>query len=260
MLFFCGHFLLIFTGFLLSVMGGGGSILSLPILIYCFQLPPHLAASYSLLIVSFSSLFALLGKVKERDFSLSIAFYLGIPATLGTYLIRRFSEELIPPVLFGVISGENLLKILFILTLFVVAFLMLRAPSYTSQKKPRPLMMVGAGFLIGLYTGFLGIGGGFILIPTFVYLGGIDIKKAVATSLLIIMVKSSLGVLGDLHTATSFKLSLVLSSLGACAGGTLLGIFFTKKISKEQLKGLFSYFILLLALTLSIVELRALSA
>jgi uncharacterized protein len=246
-----GYAVSILIGVVLGLMGGGGSILTIPVLVYIFNVEPVLATAYSLFVVGSTSLVAAIPKYKEHLVNLRTGFLFGIPSIVSMFITRKWIVPALPDTILTV-SDFTLSKGTFILGLF--ALLMVLA-SYSmirgNGQKSHPRLVakikwhwvVLEGLLIGFLTGIVGAGGGFLIIPALVLLTGLQIKIAVGTSLFIIAINSLMGFAGDLLTHP-MDWPLLLSVTTFAIAGTFIGNIFSRKISQEKLKTGFGWFTL----------------
>lgn len=256
-----GYISAILIGISLGLIGGGGSILAVPILAYLFLLDEKVATAYSLFIVGFSSLIGGLGQHKQGNVDWKTAIVFGIPALLGVWLVRHFVIPMLPDVLFNIGTIE-ITRRMGMFGFFAIIML-LAAYSMLSEKERKggtgivkynyPLIIV-EGIAVGAVTGFVGAGGGFLVIPALVFLANLEMKKAIGTSLVIIAIKSLTGFfLGD---ALSMEIDwLFLSIFTFLAGiGIFIGIYISKFLDGDKLKKGFGYFIILMAIFIFIME------
>lgn len=245
-----GYALAVFIGVVLGLIGGGGSILAVPVLVYVFHLDPTIATSYSLFIVGVTSLAgagfqAAKGNV---DFRAIVAF--GITSVLTVFLTRKYVLPMIPEELFSV-AGFAVYRSAAIMVLFSALMLassvsmILGYDRGDNNQKGRfvlaQLGMLGVG--IGLVTGLLGAGGGFLIIPTLVILAQMPIKRAIGTSLLIIAINSLVGFAGDIgHVRVEWK--FLLSFLSVTVAGVIVGSLLGRHVSGDRLRGGFGWFLL----------------
>lgn len=255
-----GYVASIGIGIILGLLGGGGSILSIPILVYLFQVDAVMASAYSLFIVGFTSLVGAIPKYQDHLVDLKTSFLFGIPSILSIFITRKWIVPAIPEVIFQ-IDGFTFSKRLLILGLF--AFLMIvsswsmirgRKDLSSDDHERRIGLLLCEGVLIGFLTGLIGAGGGFLIIPALVWLTGLPFKTAVGTSLLIIAINSLLGFVGDLLNST-MNWNLLLSITGLAVLGILIGNKFQKRVSGSRLKVLFGWLILLMGLWILTIEL-----
>jgi uncharacterized membrane protein YfcA len=263
-MFVLGFILAIFVGISLGLIGSGGSILTVPILVYVMGVDPVLATAYSLFIVGVTALVggiqnARIGKV---DFKTALVF--GIPSIISVYVTRAFLVPIIPESIFTLFNFE-VTKPIFLMVIFAIVMV---AASITMIKPQRikvieeespisynyPLIVL-EGSLIGVLTGLVGAGGGFLIIPALVLLAKMPMKKAVGTSLFIIAAKSLIGFTGDLKGSEIIDWKLLLLFTTASIIGIIIGILLAKKISGEKLKTSFGWFVLIMGLYIIVKEL-----
>ena len=255
-----GYIASIFIGLSLGLIGGGGSILTVPVLVYLFSVNPTIATSYSLFIVGSTSLIGAIRKYAIGQVSLKTAQLFGITSVITVLLTRRYIIPAIPEHL-GMVGSIALTKSMLTMVLFAILMLlasvsMIRGRKDAEEKeKPIdvvPLLLYGVG--IGLVTGFLGAGGGFLLIPALVYFVGLDMKKAVGTSLAIIAFNSLIGFAGDIGTV-KMDWPLLLTITGIATAGIFTGIIMGKKIPGRNLKKGFGWFVLAMGIYIMAKEL-----
>jgi hypothetical protein len=250
-----GYIASIFMGLSLGMIGGGGSILTVPILVYLFGINPILATAYSLFIVGLTALFGGFGYLKKGEVDLKTGFIFAVPSFIGVYLTRRFVVPSLPDPVFSIgemAIGKSLLIMLFFAVLMLAASVsMITAKKTTTPKAPlSPAMKFGLisleGLVVGGVTGFVGAGGGFLIIPALVVLVGMPMKIAVGTSLFIIAAKSLIGFVGDLQGAAVIDWKLMLTVAAIAIVGLFLGMSLSKKVSETALKKGFGYFVLIM--------------
>lgn len=258
-----GYLAAMFIGISLGLIGGGGSILTLPVLVYLFRIPPVLATSYSLLIVGSTSLIGAYRSYNKNQVDLRTTFLFGLSSIATVLLTRKFILPLIPEQLFH-IAGFQVTRSIVTMVLFA-ALMLLAARSMISEKKcsqkeadvltyNRPyakLLWYGAG--IGLVTGLLGAGGGFLLIPALVMLVRLPMKKAVGTSLLIIALNSLAGFLSDVGSYTTDWLLLLIIT-GIAIAGITIGSILSQKIPGDRLKKGFGWFVMGMSIYIILTE------
>jgi uncharacterized protein len=251
-----GYLASILIGVSLGLIGGGGSILTVPVLVYLFQVEPVLATAYSLFIVGASSLVGAWPKYKQGFVNLKTAIIFGIPSIASVYATRKFLVPAIPLEL-GTIAGFEITKSLMMMLLFAVlmvaaSFSMIRSKSSIvdikeeAQKFNYPIILL-EGALVGVLTGLVGAGGGFLIIPALVMLSKLPMKQAVGTSLLIIAAKSLIGFTGDLGNKT-MDWTLLLSVTALAIAGIFIGDKLSKRIDGNKLKKGFGWFVLIMGL------------
>jgi uncharacterized membrane protein YfcA len=240
----------------LGLIGGGGSILTVPVLVYLFHVDPVQATAYSLFIVGASSLVGAWPKYKQGFVNLKTAIIFGIPSIAAVFATRKFIVPAIPNEL-GEFAGIAITKSLLMMMLFAVlmvaaSFSMIRSKKNKEtelegeQKFNYPLILL-EGALVGILTGLVGAGGGFLIIPALVMLSKLPMKQAVGTSLLIIAAKSLIGFTGDLGNRT-MDWTLLLTVTALAIAGIFIGDKLSKRIDGNKLKTGFGWFILVMGL------------
>ncbi|MFM1971435.1 MAG: hypothetical protein RL185_117 [Bacteroidota bacterium] len=252
-----GYFASILIGISLGLIGGGGSILTVPVLVYLFAVDAVTATAYSLFIVGASSLVGAWPKYKQGFVNLKTALIFGIPSIASVYATRKFLVPAIPTEL-GNIAGFEITKSLLMMMLFAVlmvaaSFSMIKtkkseaeSTEEAEQKFNYPMILL-EGALVGMLTGLVGAGGGFLIIPALVMLSKLPMKQAVGTSLLIIAAKSLIGFTGDLGNRT-MDWTLLLSVTALAIAGIFIGDKLSKKIDGNKLKKGFGWFVLVMGL------------
>ncbi|MFC3560219.1 sulfite exporter TauE/SafE family protein [Pedobacter jamesrossensis] len=241
-------------GISLGLIGGGGSILTMPVLVYLFGVSPLLATSYSLFIVGSTSLIGTFGNFKRGLVNIKTALLFGSASISTVFFTRKLIIPNIPKSIFKIGSFEltenMLMMVLFAVLMVAAALAMIRGgKDETSAERERPKLKVEKlllyGISIGLATGFLGAGGGFLLIPTLVILVGLPMKEAVGTSPFIIALNSLIGFTGDLghfHIDWIFLAKITTVAIA----GILAGGMMSKKIDGGKLKRGFGWFVLVM--------------
>jgi uncharacterized membrane protein YfcA len=246
MLAFFGYLAAIFVGVVLGLLGGGGSILAIPILVYLFRIEPVLASAYSLFIVGVTSLIGAIPKYREQLVKLRTGLVFGIPSIATIFFTRRVIVPAIPEVVVQldsvVITKRLLILGVFALLMLFAAIPMIRGKREISSanRKFRTLLVMVEGALIGFLTGFVGAGGGFLIIPALVFLTGLQFKAAVGTSLFIIAINSLFGFLGDVLYLT-IDWALLLSLTAVAVLGIFLGHYYSRKVSQIRLRMAFGW-------------------
>ena len=238
-------------GISLGLIGGGGSILTVPVMVYLFGVNPLLATSYSLFIVGTTSSVGAYQSFRNSQVNIKTSLLFGISSISTVFIIRKFLIPRIPPQLFTIAGFQVTLNImtmvLFALLMLVASFLMIRDKKSSATNLPTHsgnisnLLICGVG--IGFATGLLGAGGGFLLIPTLVILLRLPMKEAVGTSLMIIAMNSLVGFSGDLgHFQIDWPFLLKVTAIAIA--GVFFGIFLSTKINGSKLKKGFGWFVL----------------
>ena len=250
-----GYILALGMGGVLGLLGGGGSILSVPILVYIFKIPAALATSYSLFVVGTTSAIAAIRYRKMLN--LKIAALFAIPSTIGVILSRRYVLAPMPDqinISSWVFSKDDVVMLVFGILVVVISFFMLRAKDdgYEVKVKTPTLRAMGLiileGLVIGGLTGFVGAGGGFMIVPALTLLVGISMREAISTSLLIIAIKSLAGFFGDIHLAISINWWFLLGFTSMTIIGAFIGVKLNKNISTMVLRRAFAYLVLIVGI------------
>ena len=259
-----GYFASLVIGISLGLIGGGGSILTVPVLVYLFGVNPVLATAYSLFIVGTSSLVGSIPKYKQGLVNLKTALIFGIPAIAAVFVTRKFIVPAIPKEVFNigdfVITKSILMMVLFAILMVFASISMIRdkkkieSEKLVEKQKFNYPMILLEGAIVGILTGLVGAGGGFLIIPALVLFSKLPMKQAVGTSLLIIAAKSLIGFTGDLSNYT-MDWKLLLTVTGLAIIGIFIGDALSKKIDGNKLKKGFGWFVLIMGIYIIIKEL-----
>lgn len=246
-----GYIASILIGVVLGLLGGGGSILSIPILVYLFGVEPVMASAYSLFIVGVTSFVGAIPKYREHLINLKTGFSFGIPSILAIFCTRKWVVPAIPDIVFQagefILTKRGLLLGLFALLMVLASFSLIRKKKeiVSNTQRFRTLLVIIEGTLIGFLTGLVGAGGGFLIIPALVFLTGLPFKTAVGTSLFIIAINSLLGFVGDLlNYEIDWFFLLSITSLAVL--GILAGNFLSRRILSLYLRKAFGWLTLLM--------------
>lgn len=251
----------ILIGLILGLIGGGGSILTVPIFVYLLGIDPVYATAYSLFVVGVTSgVGAIRFSMKSLvDYKTGIVF--AIPALFSVYITRKFLVPAIPETIFNigdfVLSKDVGIMIFFALVMLIASISMIRGrkEQQNSSSKPKlniPIILI-EGVVVGIVTGLVGAGGGFLIIPALVLLAKLPMKTAVATSLLIISAKSLIGFIGDVQNlAIDWKFILGFTALSII--GIFIGIYLSQFIKANNLKKAFGWFVLAMGIYIILKE------
>ncbi len=251
---FIGYLSIFLMGMTLGVIGAGGSILTVPILVYLFAISPTLATAYSLVLVGSTALAGGIRHIIQGSYDREAFFLFGMPSVVGVYLSRRFLLPSIPQKLGSLlgyeITRDGLIMLIFSGLMLSAALLMIRgkkpekSPTEKAQQ-PNRLIAAGEGLIVGGITGMVGAGGGFLIVPVMTWLLKLPIRTAIATSLLVIAAKSLIGFIGDLQGSQVIEWKFLFGLLALSSAGILIGVQLGKKIPTTKLQRGFGWFVLL---------------
>ena len=248
-------------GLTLGLIGAGGSILTVPILVYVFHVKPVVATAYSLLIVGFSALAGTLSYWKGCKVYFKEALAFALPAMTAVWLTRSYLVPSIPETVFG-FSKDSFIMVLFSLMMIAAALAMFRKKSGQQQTKleltihQAPRIILGS-LTVGLLTGLVGAGGGFLIIPSLIAIFGLGMKEAVGTSLAIITINSLVGFNGDLRLGLTVDWYLLALFLLLTLSGVLSGSMLSRHIDGKKIKSFFALFTLILGLIIFFHEIAS---
>ncbi|MEO6639366.1 MAG: sulfite exporter TauE/SafE family protein [Ginsengibacter sp.] len=257
-----GYVASLFIGISLGLIGGGGSILTVPVLVYLFSVNPVLSTSYSLFIVGSTSLVGAINNYRQDAVRIKVALLFGITSVTTVFITRKFIMPFIPENLFTIgsytITHSIVTMVLFAVLMIVAANAMIKngdtvKEDVVSKSKINLPKLLIYGIAVGLATGLLGAGGGFLLIPTLVLFVGLPMKEAVGTSLLIIALNSLIGFTGDIG---HFNIDWVFLAIitGIAIAGIFIGDLVSKKVEGEKLKKIFGWFVMIMGIYILISE------
>lgn len=259
-----GYIVAVLIGISLGLIGSGGSILTVPVLVYLFKVEPVLATTYSLCIVGLSSIAGVISKIRQKLLVTKVILVFGIPSMLGVIFSRKFILPSIPKEFHlwnGYMMSKNNFVMLFFAMLMLAAALSIilgkKNKSENENIAPHFGLLLGlAGLAEGTVTGIVGAGGGFLIIPALVLLARLPMKNAIASSLFIITVKSLIGFVGDLtHTTIDFK--LLVSIVILATGGILIGNYLNNKMDGTKLKKGFGWFVFIMSIIIFIEQIAS---
>ena len=258
-----GYIGALLIGVVLGLIGGGGSILTVPVLVYLMAINPVTATAYSLFVVGTSALVGALRNLPKKLIDFRTAIVFAIPAFITVYLTRMYLVPAIPEEIFsigGLMITKNIGIMLFFAIIMVVASISMITQKCTEDTGEEqavqynyPLIIL-EGIVVGLLTGIVGAGGGFLIIPALVLLAKLPMKKAVASSLLIIAFKSLIGFIGDVQNL-EIDWPFLLIFTGLSIAGIWLGVYLNKFIDGKKLKKGFGWFVLLMGIYIILSEL-----
>ena len=249
-----GYIAAILIGVSLGLVGGGGSILTVPVLVYLIGINPVISTSYSLFVVGLTSLVGAATYMKRKLINYRTAIVFAIPSFISVFLTRKFLVPAIPQIIYEndsiIIHKEHFIMVLFALLMTTASYAMIRQKPLHGEGIPNPKLISyrfiwALGTILGIFTGTVGAGGGFLIIPALILFAGLEMKTAIGTSLLIIAINSLIGFTGDI---SSHHIDWVfLGGFSALAiGGILTGTYVSTFVPGQTLKPAFGWFVLLM--------------
>ena len=223
-------------GLSLGLIGGGGSILTVPILVYFLGVTPHDAVGMSLAVVGATSLFGSYLHYRRENVDLRSGLLFGAAGIVGAIAGSPLTK---------LVSPGALLLIFGILMLVVAISMIWRRKRAEDERihAPHPMQGILAGFGVGVLTGFLGVGGGFLIVPALVYFGGLTMKRAIGTSLFVIFLNCVAGLVG--HAAQGiFDLGLTGLVMLLAVGGAVAGTMLSHRLAAHRLQRVFAVLVL----------------
>lgn len=254
-----GYVASVFIGISLGLIGGGGSILTVPVLVYLFGIPAELSTAYSLFIVGTTALVGGVRNATMGNVNYKTAVVFTIPAFIAVYSTRAFLVPAIPNEIMTigsfVLTKDIAIMVFFALVMLAASVSMIRNKRKDGEEEAAEAepqfnvpAIIAEGAVVGVLTGIVGAGGGFLIIPALVLFAKIPMKKAVGTSLLIIAAKSLIGFIGDVQRPDLvIDWTLLLSVTAIAVVGIFIGIYLSKFIDGKKLKKGFGWFVLLMA-------------
>ncbi|SFB03059.1 hypothetical protein SAMN04489723_103320 [Algoriphagus aquimarinus] len=258
-----GYAAAIIIGVSLGLIGGGGSILTVPVLVYILGIDPVLATAYSLFVVGSTSLVGSFTYMRKQLVDYKTALVFAVPSFIAVFLTRKFVVPSLPDPLFAMgemqVTKSIGIMVFFAVIMLAASYSMIRGNGKKDSEEENevkfniPLIAV-EGIIVGLITGLVGAGGGFLIIPALVLLAKLPMKMAVGTSLLIIAAKSLIGFLGDVsNQAIDWHMLLIFTGLSIV--GIFIGSSLSKKINEKALKKGFGWFVLVMGIYIIFKEL-----
>ena len=256
-----GYILSFFMGGILGVLGGGGSIIALPILVYCFNVPAIIATGYSLLIVGIASFIATITYYQKRYLNIKMGIVFAIPSVVGVLIARMILLPSIPDTfsIFNVsITSQSFILLIFSIMILITGLMMFRKKKSSKGKSiVSDLNSVGAmmfigieGLVIGVITGIVGAGGGFMIVPALVLITQVSLRQAIAVSLFIVTIKSLSGVIGDIVMGMSYDYRLMILIVSITLLGSFIGSRVNSLINTKILKNGFATLIIIIGVAM----------
>ena len=247
-----GYIASILIGISLGLIGSGGSILTVPVLVYLFAVDAVAATSYSLFIVGFTAAIGSVAYLKKGLVNIKTALVFGAPSIVAVFMTRAYIVPAIPKEVFTlgdfVVTKSILMMVLFAILMIAASYSMIKKDKINKSETGGPQkfnypMILLEGLVVGVVTGLVGAGGGFLIIPALVLLSKLPMKEAVGTSLVIIAAKSLIGFFGE-GGETLINWSLIATVSAFATAGIFVGMYLSKKIDGAKLKPIFGWFVL----------------
>lgn len=256
-----GFILAFIIGITLGLVGAGGSILTITVFVYVLHISPILSTTYSLFIVGIASFVGSIDYFRKGLVDLQKGLFFSFPAFIMVFLMRKTIMPLIPEMVYQspilTITKNLLVMVVFALLMIIASYSMIKGNNKSTDDnyKVSYWMIFLEGLLVGILTGFVGAGGGFMIIPAMVIFAKLPMKKAVGTSLLIITINSAFGAFGDISAGISLDWYFLTKFVACTIGGILFGGYLSKKIDGEKLKPAFGWFVLVIGCWIMVKEL-----
>lgn len=264
-MYIAGYLASILIGLSLGLIGGGGSILTVPVLVYLFGIDPILGTAYPLFIVGVTSVIGSISYSRHSLVDVRTAIIFGLPSIVAVFLTRAYLVPAIPQEVLRlgdlIIDRGMMLMLLFAILMLVASIGMIR-PTTKSPKSPQSalthrkypyILILIEGLVVGSLTGLVGAGGGFLIIPALVILGRLPMKQAIGTSLVIISAKSLLGFLGE-SGLRDLDWGFLLSVTAFAILGIFLGMKLSHRIDGARLKPAFGWFVFVMGIYIILKE------
>ncbi len=259
-----GYIAALIIGISLGMVGGGGSILTVPVLVYLLKVDPSLATTYSLFIVGITSLVGGARAYINKLVDVKSVIEFGLPSIVSVFITRHFILPSIPSRLFSIgnfqVTKDIFLMVIFAVLMLAASYFMIRNPgqddknNVEEERHKNTGLLVLMGLSVGVITGLLGAGGGFLIIPALVLFLKLPMKTAVGTSLLIISINSIFGFLISLNQF-EYDWKLLISFTTIAIVGILIGNQLAEKVSATTLKKWFGWLVLIMGIYILIKEL-----
>ena len=259
-----GYVASLLMGITLGLLGGGGSIMTVPILVYLFKVTPTVATGYSLFVVGITALIGSAMYYRKGEIDLKVGLSFGLPSIAGVSFSRGWLVPRVPSVVaeFGdfVMTKEIFVMIAFAALMIFASSSMIRVrkvhkPS-TLPDHLRLVVLALNGLIVGVIAGFVGAGGGFLIIPALVFVAKLPMRLAVGTSLFIIASQSLLGFSGDVIRGTTVDWALLETIAATAAVGIALGSSLSHKMKEQKLKVAFGWFVLAMGAAILVEQVR----
>lgn len=257
-----GYIASLAMGIALGLFGGGGSVLTVPIMVYLFQVSPMTATAYSLFVVGLTAFIGSIMYIRKGEIDFKIGLLFAIPSVLGVHIARAWILPSIPDEVIRLdnflISKDTLIMVTFAILMIAASLSMLKSkqPSPQAQQlKPNQMFVMSLeGLIVGLIAGFVGAGGGFLIIPALVFMAGLEMRNAIGTSLTIIAFQSLLGFAGDISRGLQINWFILSSVSIIAAMGIVVGFLVVHRLKEQKLKLAFGWFVLIMGAAIFIEQ------
>ena len=254
-----GYTFALIIGLVMGIIGGGGSILGVPVFVYLFKMDAITATTLSLFVVGVANAFGAIGNAKQGNVDFKTAFLFGIPSVFSIIFVRKIILPHLPENLIN-IANIHITKNVFILVMFAILMLISSIKMILGNQKmkskadtPQYHLLVTQGLAVGMITGMIGAGGGFLIVPALVMLLNLDMKKAIGTSMMIISMNSILGFISS-ENISKINWQFLLTFTSIAVVGIFIGIIISKKIDGKKLKPIFGWFVLTMGVYIILKE------
>ena len=243
------------TGLILGLLGGGGALMSVPVLVYFFHVDAATATGYSMFLVAVSGWVGSVQNFRKQLIDFKALAYYTIPSIATVYSVRRFVMPNLPDVFFSIgsyeVDKDHFILYLLAIVMVAIGYRMVNAgkqeqPEGDTKLIHLPKLIISA-VLIGFFIGIVGAGGGFLMTPVLIYFAGLNIRKAIATSLVLVALNSTMGFIGDIHGNENLDWKFLVVFAALSVTGVISGIYFSDRIDSLKLKKYFGWFILFVA-------------
>lgn len=250
------------TGLILGLLGGGGALLSIPVLVYFFHVDATTATGYSMFLVAVAGWAGTVQNLRKQMINFKALAYYTLPSVATVYCVRRFVMPNLPDVFFTigdyVVDKNHFILYLLAIVMFAIAYRMINAdkkdqPEGSTNIIDIPKLIVSA-ILIGFFIGIVGAGGGFLMTPVLIYFAGLSIRQAIGTSLVLVALNSTIGFLGDIHGNENLNWKFLIVFSAFSITGVVLGIYASEGMDGHKLKKYFGWFILIVAIIIVVKE------
>ena len=234
-------------GISLGLIGAGGAIVAVPTFVYVGGIDPNLADGYALFIVAVSSAVAVVMQGRAKNIAWRAVFAFGSGTIITLVVVRYYLDQFVP---------QNVQMLIFGVALLAVAIAMLRSQRQpTKPAENKPMMLTLYGIAVGALSGLLGVGGGFLMTPALVLWAGLDMRRAVATSLVLISINSTAGVATDMVDGLQYDWPLVIVCTIITTAGIIIGTLLSRRIEVNTLKSIFGWLVLAIGIGVLAAEL-----